>query len=191
MKKQGSIPEDGMRERLLVAAIREFETHGIRDFSLRRVAASCHLSCAAPYKHFRSKEHLLQEILNYIDSRWQMLMNEVLLAVSDEEEAIVELSVALVRFLVANPSYIAIILEKSNPESLSSLSIPHPENSLSRLLCEYGYHRKRSYDSIRSVEYRIRSMIYGTVLLILRSAKDADEEIRILREALQDILQTA
>ena len=191
MKKQGSIAEDGMRERLLVAAIREFEEHGIRDFSLRRVAASCHLSCAAPYKHFRSKEHLLQEVLNYIDSRWHLLMQEVLSSVGDEDEAIIELSVTLVRFLVANPSYIAVILEKSNPDSLSSLSIPHPENSLSRLLCEHGYRRKRSPDSIRSIEYRIRSMIYGTVLLILRSAKDADEEIRIFRTTLREILTTA
>ncbi len=188
MKKQGSINEDSMRERLLVAGIREFETYGLRDFSLRRVAASCHLSCAAPYKHFRSKEELIQEILNYIDSRWQMLMNEILSSISDEESAIYELSVGLVRFLVATPSYIAIILEKNRAENDRTLTIPYPENSLSRLLCEYGYRRGRGYDVICSVEYRIRSMIYGTALLILRSGKDADKEIHSFRTALQEIL---
>ena len=44
-----------VREQLIKAGISELENHGISDFSLRRVASGCNISCAAPYKHFKDK----------------------------------------------------------------------------------------------------------------------------------------
>ena len=44
-----------LREKLLSAGIDEIVTHGVEGFSLRRVAAACGASCAAPYKHFKNK----------------------------------------------------------------------------------------------------------------------------------------
>ena len=54
-----------VREQLIVAGISELETHGVADFSLRRVASACNISCAAPYKHFKSKEALVEGIFDY------------------------------------------------------------------------------------------------------------------------------
>ena len=51
-----------VREQLIVAGISELEVHGVTDFSLRRVASSCNISCAAPYKHFKSKEAFVDAI---------------------------------------------------------------------------------------------------------------------------------
>ncbi|MBQ9131598.1 MAG: helix-turn-helix transcriptional regulator, partial [Clostridia bacterium] len=51
-----------VRERLIIAGIRELEAHGLNDFSLRRVAVACEVSCAAPYRHFKDKEELILEI---------------------------------------------------------------------------------------------------------------------------------
>ena len=48
-----------LKEKLLTAGIDEIMTHGMGDFSLRRVAAACGASCAAPYKHFKNKEEFI------------------------------------------------------------------------------------------------------------------------------------
>ena len=46
---------ESVREQLIAAGTAELEAHGIADFSLRRVAAACNISCAAPYKHFKNR----------------------------------------------------------------------------------------------------------------------------------------
>ena len=45
-----------LKEKLLAAGIDEIASYGIKNFSLRRVAAACGASCAAPYKHFKNNE---------------------------------------------------------------------------------------------------------------------------------------
>ena len=51
------------KEKFLKAAVSELEEHGVADFSIRRVAKRCGVSCAAPYKHFESKNDLLVEVM--------------------------------------------------------------------------------------------------------------------------------
>lgn len=58
------------RERLIQAGIQELEKNGPNRFSLRRVAQSCGVSCAAPYKHFKDKRALLQAIVGEYDALW-------------------------------------------------------------------------------------------------------------------------
>ena len=55
-----------VREQLITAGIEELNAHGVAGFSLRRVAAACNISCAAPYKHFKNKEELIGAIFSYI-----------------------------------------------------------------------------------------------------------------------------
>ena len=55
-----------LRRRLILAAIDEIEEVGFERFSVRRVAAACGASCAAPYKHFKNRQELVVAILDYI-----------------------------------------------------------------------------------------------------------------------------
>ena len=54
---------ESVREKLIIAGADEISRHGLTNFSLRRVAAACNISCAAPYKHFKNKEELILEIM--------------------------------------------------------------------------------------------------------------------------------
>ena len=67
-----------VKERLIIAGLTELETHGVSDFSLRRVASLCNVSCAAPYKHFENKERFISEILNFVDNQWLILYNQIM-----------------------------------------------------------------------------------------------------------------
>ena len=58
LKRRGS-----KREELIKAGIEEIDRHGISGFSIRRVAAACDVSCAAPAKHFGDKNGFLASII--------------------------------------------------------------------------------------------------------------------------------
>ena len=66
-----------VKQKLIICAIDEIEKHGISDFSLRRVASACGVSCAAPYKHFKSKEDFINQAATYIMDKWAMLYGQV------------------------------------------------------------------------------------------------------------------
>ena len=56
-----------MREVLILAGIDEINAHSVTDFSIRRVAEACGVSCAAPYKHFKDKREFIASIIEYVN----------------------------------------------------------------------------------------------------------------------------
>lgn len=94
-----------LKEKLLSAGIDEIASHGIKNFSLRRVAAACGASCAAPYKHFKNKEDFINEIIMYVEEKWEHLSNQIARVFDDPRERIAQLCVANVRFKIGNPLY--------------------------------------------------------------------------------------
>ncbi len=94
-----------LKEKLLIAGIDEIIAHGVSGFSLRRVAAACGASCAAPYKHFKNKEEFILEIISYVNDRWTLLARQIIDSIDDEKQRIAELCTANVRFKIANPLY--------------------------------------------------------------------------------------
>lgn len=94
-----------LKEKLLSAGIDEISAHGVKDFSLRRVAAACGASCAAPYKHFKNKEHFINEIIQYVEDKWTHLSSLISNSYADPRARIAELCVAFVRFKIGNPLF--------------------------------------------------------------------------------------
>ena len=99
------IVED-VRKRLVLAGLNELCEHGITDFSLRRVSVAAQVSCAAPYRHFKDKDELIGAIIEYIGSKWLLLSKEIRAAfLLDRKRLALELSVAAIRFWVANGNF--------------------------------------------------------------------------------------
>lgn len=95
-----------LKDKLIIAGINEIDTHGPEDFSLRRVAYACGVSCAAPYKHFKNREGLIIEILGFINRQWKLLENQIIeVHKSDLKTLILELCMANIKFRIANPNY--------------------------------------------------------------------------------------
>ena len=180
--------DQGVRERLMVAGIREIELHGFNDFSLRRVASLCNVSCAAPYRHFKGKEELLTEIFKYINSRWQMLASEVERAFADDAgRRLRELCVAYLRFLIVNPSYLSMIFQK-NQLTDEVAQLPQPDEFVPDQVAIYG--AQMGWDSAKcaQTEYCLRSMIYGTAMVVRNSEKsEVNAVVNQFRECLKFI----
>ena len=54
-----------LRNALIETGIQLVSTEGVNAFSLRKVAAACGVSHAAPYSHFQNKENSLKQC-NYL-----------------------------------------------------------------------------------------------------------------------------
>lgn len=94
-----------LKEKLLIAGIEEIAAHGAAALSLRKVAAACGASCAAPYRHFKNKDDFLHEIILYIDEKWAHLARQIAASFADPRERICQLCLANVKFRLSNPLY--------------------------------------------------------------------------------------
>lgn len=164
-----------VREQLIKAGIEELEKHGISYFSLRRVASACNISCAAPYKHFKSKEALIEGIFDYIESQLDLLLDQVTAVYSDPRICLSEICIAYIRFCIANPHFRAVLM-------LSGRNLPLAER--------VGELMKKCFPEMESIEradkgYVIRSIAYGAALLIESGELEySDHIIERIRENL-------
>lgn len=106
-----------LRESLIKMGLRLFNEGGEENFTIRKVAALCNVSHTAPYRHFKSKEELINAISEYVFSKFQNSLDEIAeMYKNDPSERIVELGKKYVRFMVENPDYLKFaFLTKSEP----------------------------------------------------------------------------
>lgn len=149
-----------LREKLILAGIEEIRAHGVEAFSMRRAAAACGVSCAAPYKHFRDKEAFLSAILDYISSLWAVRQEKVTQRYPmNLRQQLVESSLEYIRFLVENPAFRAILLS-----AFSGHQAPLSGHS-QQLIAAYAQSVGMDERTLRLKTYIVRSLIYGAAIL--------------------------
>ncbi|MBR3966244.1 MAG: TetR/AcrR family transcriptional regulator [Clostridia bacterium] len=183
--------DEGIRERLLIAGIKEIELHGLNDFSLRRVASMCEVSCAAPYRHFKNKDELVLSIISYINSRWDMMCEQIEKAFDgDIGRQIVESCIANVRFLIANPNYLSIMLPIGS--GMTDEQMTEREKIWCRIVSLVGkYADDMGYDDEKKseIEYLLKTLIYGTVVYLEKTDfSNPDKSIAVMRKVLLGII---
>ena len=103
-----------LRQALIEAGIKIINENGEENLSLRKVAALCNVSHAAPYAHFKDKDALLEAIKNSVTDRF---MEELLNAIEDKptaDQAIIAMGRTYIQFFSSNPDYFAFIFGKQN-----------------------------------------------------------------------------
>ena len=109
----GNRPTD-LRDALIQAGIEEINTYGANGLSLRRVATACHVSTAAPYKHFKDKKEFIAAIIDYVNEQWAVVQERTLAASGpDPRRQMVEVCVAYVKFLMEKPHYRQVLMLKN------------------------------------------------------------------------------
>ncbi|MDO4482508.1 MAG: TetR/AcrR family transcriptional regulator [Bacillota bacterium] len=102
-----------LQEELILAGIEELNNNGFHNFSVRRIASKCGVSCAAPYKHFKDKNQFIAEIINYINFIWAKRQLAIVKKYhGDMKTQLVEISKDYIRFLVENPHFRSILMMK-------------------------------------------------------------------------------
>jgi AcrR family transcriptional regulator len=156
-----------LRERLILAGISVIEESGVSGFSIRRTAAACGVSCAAPYRHIKDKEDLMTAIILYIKERWR----ETQMAVISEYEGdlksqLLAVSLSYIRFLLDNPHFRSIIMIKDQSMLPEHVRLKSELSAKTRELIDAYCAEKNMPEDVRQMKtFVVRSLIYGAALM--------------------------
>lgn len=96
-----------LKEEMIAKGLQLLNKEGYEGFSLRKVAALCGVSHAAPYKHFKSKDELIATITREVVAKFQAALEESVARYGDDPQTqIVDLGKQYVKFMVENPEYL-------------------------------------------------------------------------------------
>jgi len=103
-----------LKKELLESGIDLINREGESGFSLRKVAALCGVSHAAPYSHFQNKEELLKEMQAYVTEQFmQALENTVKTSPhSDDPELLIQIGKSYVLFFLHHPQYFSFLFSQ-------------------------------------------------------------------------------
>ncbi|SKC89253.1 TetR/AcrR family transcriptional regulator [Maledivibacter halophilus] len=105
-----------LKQELIHNGLLLINKEGIEGFSLRKVASMCGVSHNAPYKHFKDKDGLIDEIIREVWKKFYIVLLEVTELYSNEPKLqIVEMGKAYVKFMVENPEYFKFMFLSDNP----------------------------------------------------------------------------
>ena len=164
-EESGFVAAD-LREGLILSGIAELENHGLGGFSLRKVAAGAGVSCAAPYKHFKSKEDLILAIYAYIHEKWTLLREHICLLYEKEpSRCLVELCLANIRFWIGNPHFRSVNMMEKRGERPEKSRFGLDEK-MGDLLRDIARQKGLSDEQERDLFYTVRSLLSGAILLL-------------------------
>lgn len=157
-----------MRQLLIEAGIEEINRVGLSDFSVRRVATACGVSCAAPYKHFKDRRDFIAAIIEYVNEQWQVRQEEILSGCTGGlREQIVEVLVGYIRFLMEKPWFRTILMHKDAEfdnlyHKVRGQMSSRSQQMEAQFLAESGWEEGR----FRRKLHIVRAILFGTVFLI-------------------------
>ena len=99
---------------LIDAGIRFINENGEASLSLRKVAAACNVSHAAPYAHFKDKDDLLDAMKKSVTDRFTSELEKAVKDAGSADEALIEMGRTYVSFFSRNPDYFMFLFGKQN-----------------------------------------------------------------------------
>lgn len=159
-QKRQTYHHKDLRNALIETGIQLVSTEGVNAFSLRKVAAACGVSHAAPYSHFQNKEELLEAMQLFITDRFSKQLENVVQKNNSVAGILKDMGVAYVSFFVDNPAYFQFLYAQSNIKIDLSLSMADEENYkpyiiykniASKLLGQTHYSEEKQNDIIITI----------------------------------------
>lgn len=151
------------RQDLIIAGINELSRSGIAGFSMRRAAENAGLSCAAPARHFGSKQGFIDAIIDYVNAQWHDEQMRILSECgSTTREQLVSFSIGYIKFLVEKPHFRSILMLKDDNLDKSRGKTTKLSLDLVDKYCdEVGMDEATKFRKF----YIVRSLIYGASLM--------------------------
>lgn len=179
--------QDNVRSRLLFSGLKELETHGVSDFSLRRVAQDAGVSCAAPYRHFKDKDELISEVIKFVVDGWVLLSGRISEIFSSDPKALLtELAVSGLRFWIANGNFRTVISATATIDNGRRGHLADFDRPIS--LAAERYAEQKGIADASGVTFKILSLIYGAIILVDGGYESADMAADNLRSILSSEL---
>ena len=181
--KQQPYHHKDLKNALIEKGIELVNEEGLKTFSLRKVAAACGVSHAAPYSHFQNKELLLNAMQNYITDEFSKLLENTIAKHGKEPNALEYLGKAYVIFFMDNPHYFSFLFTQSNVRIDLSSSTDSGNNYkpfeiykkvVLELLDKSNYPHERRWDAIIAMW----SFVHGLASVVTMKNVIYDEDWR-------------
>ena len=176
-----------LHNRLILAGIEELNKNGLQNFSVRRIADRCGVSCAAPYKHFKDKQSYVAAIIEYINVMWAERLQGVLRRnLATTREQILETSLEYIRFLVENPYFRSILMLKDEQFDSEYERLRGQVSKRSReLIGKYCIEVNMPDKVALRKTFVVRSLIYGAALMFDNGELDyTDENMQFVSDSI-------
>ena len=103
-----------LRNLMIVKGIELINENGAKSLSLRKVAAACGVSHAAPYSHFANKDELLLAVERHITDQFAAVLKNSVKEAGETPEGLFQMCCAYVLFFARNPEYFRFIFSRSD-----------------------------------------------------------------------------
>lgn len=103
-----------LRQALIDAGIKIINESGEEGLSLRKVAAKCNVSHAAPYAHFKDKDELIEAMKASVTQQFTETLTKAVEDAPDAESAILEMGKNYVLFFINKPDYFKFLFAGQN-----------------------------------------------------------------------------
>ncbi|WP_242985318.1 TetR/AcrR family transcriptional regulator [Vallitalea okinawensis] len=150
---------------------------GYDGFSLRKVAALCEVSHAAPYKHFKNKDELIAAISQTVVNNFKNTLYDITTEFpNDPKKQIIEMGKEYVRFMVDNPDHLKFLFmsDFSLPVELDKESFNHKED------CPFNVFEKSAIQYLESINSDSKDhainvltmwgMVHGLAVLLVNNS---------------------
>lgn len=120
MEKNGYHHGD-LRRSLIETGIELISQEGEENISLRKVAAKCGVSNAAPYAHFKNKDEFIMAIQQYVMDLFTTSLEETATKYENTSEILPMLGKTYVMFFYHNPLYYDFLFSRKNIKIMLSM----------------------------------------------------------------------
>ena len=103
-----------LRQALIDAGIRIINENGEESLSLRKAAAACNVSHAAPYAHFKDKNELLDAMKKSVTDSFTAELENAVKGAGSADEALIAMGRTYISFFSRNPDYFMFLFGKQN-----------------------------------------------------------------------------
>ena len=146
-----------LRQALIDAGIKIINENGEEALSLRKAAAACNVSHAAPYAHFKDKEELLEAIKKSVTDKFTEELEAAVKGAGSADEALIAMGRAYISFFSRNPDYYMFLFGKQNISAHLQMNKENKEDYPPFLLLRrfYKQHLKENGIKISAEEQEI------------------------------------
>ena len=142
-----------LRRALIDAGVRIINEEGEDKLSLRKVAAACEVSHAAPYSHFKDKEELLAAIKSDVTERFMGELEKDMEKAESAEQAILLMGKTYVSFFSNNPDYFKFLFASQKLVAHLRMDKEYPDDYPPFLLLKNTYKKYLSEKNI-NMDYK-------------------------------------
>ena len=103
-----------LRQSLIDAGINIINESGEANLSLRKAAALCKVSHAAPYAHFKDKNELIESIKKSVTEQFMEELSAAVNNSTDAESALINMGRSYMAFFVRKPEYFKFLFGSQN-----------------------------------------------------------------------------